>query len=740
MADIIGYNGERKEFKFVGVKDQFFPGKLSYNIATGKAKFGADAVATDMLFAKYLRSPYAHAVIKSIDISEAMTLPGVVDVVTWEDPELMKLRSALSNTAYHEDQEVGAIVIAENEDICDDALKALKVDWEVLPHIVDPREGMKEGAPVIRPAQKDGRANITSAAVIDGDIEDGFKIADHVIEFDFVMPPMVSHIPNPSGGLSYWYDDDYSGEGQCLHIEGTVFGGARSVASMYNLPTDKLNAVTLYQGGKYCDWGFRKSQTITPFLAKRTGRPVRCVNKRENHYDSFINQFFVKAKIGFKNDGVVTAVQLYTIADNGVPGSSAFGSIRDMNYGPWYTTRCLNIHQSMDAVTTNRANMYLSSQFCPFAWDTKTVAFHMIAEKLDLDPIEVARRNIHGSTSQVDHTPQPSFEACIESGKELMNWQWHKTGEKKLPDGRMHGAAFRYQMCPRHGSSTYSATVYLRNGKVYFPTQGPCTGMFATDACAAVVAEEMGAKWEDVIIEYSKKAVFTPVGGGSDGTTSSAWVVKEAAGLCRGKVLAAAAARLKVRPGDLDIADSVVFVKSDPTQNLPFSSLGSIGANFDGRAPDAVWSQYGRVLDIINTLYCEVAVDTETGEVEVLRWGVAIDPGKVMRRMSMEGQTHQALMFSDGIGRCEEFIFDNQTGVRLMANMFDYKKPTILDIAPAQFGVVETRGGNAAYGSGGISHSMSNTHMIACAIQNAIGKWVDPPATPAKILNALGKA
>jgi CO/xanthine dehydrogenase Mo-binding subunit len=646
----------------------------------------------------------------------------------------------LANTAYQEDQEVGAIVVAENEDICDEALNALKIDWEVLPHVVDPRDSLKEGAPVISPAQKGGRPNVTTASIVDGDIEAGFKQADQVLEFDFEMPPMVSHIPNPSGGLSYWYDDDYSSEGQCLHIEGTVFGGASSIANLYRIPNEKLNAVTMYQGGKYCDWGFRKSQQITPFLSKRTGRPVRCVNKRENHYDMFINQFFVHVKIGYKNDATITAVQLYFLADNGIPGSSNFGTIADMNYGPWYTTRCLNINQTMDAVTTNRGNMYLSSQFCPFAWDTKTVAFHMIAEKLGLDPIEVARRNIHGSASQIDRTPQPSFEACVEAGKKLMNWQWHKTGEKKLPDGRMHGAAFRYQMCPRHAISGYSATVYLRNGKVYMPTQGPCTGMFATDACAAVVAEEMGAKWEDVIIEYSKKAPFTPVGGGSDGTSSAAWVMKEAAGLCRKKVFEAAAERLKVRPEDLDASDSVVFVRSDPTQKLPFSSLGSIGATFDGRPPAAIWSQMGKALDIINTLYCEVAVDTDTGEVEVLRWGVAIDPGKVLRRISLEGQIHQVMMFSDGIGRSEEFVFDKQSGVRLSSNMFDYKKPTIADIAPTQFGIIETRGGNAAYGCGGISHSMANTHMIVCAIHNAIGKWVDPPATPAKILNALGKA
>ena len=145
-------------------------------------------------------------------------------------------------------------------------------------------------------------------------------------------------------------------------------------------------------------------------------------------------------------------------------------------------------------------------------------------------------------------------------------------------------------------------------------------------------------------------------------------------------------------------------------------------------------------LDTMNMQICEVAVDTETGEVEVLRHVVAADPGKIMRRTSLESQIHQVMMFSEGCQLTEEIVWDKATGVRLSSNMFDYKKPTILDIAPTEMDLLETRAGNAAYGASGISHSLANTHIIICAIQNAIGKWVDPPATPDKVLIALGKA
>jgi CO/xanthine dehydrogenase Mo-binding subunit len=747
MADLAGANGQRTEFKVVGKAN--LPGKLSYNLATGKAKFGTDATAPNLLHAKFLRSPYAYAVVKGVDLAKAKALPGVVDIVTWEDPDLKALQQSagrgapggdfLDNIADQEDAEVAVVVVAETEDLCDEALRLLKVDWEVRPHLVDPRDGLKPDAPAMLP-RPDAKGNIAAASKIDGDIAAGFKQADHVVEFDFVLPPYASHIPNPSGGMAYWYPEQNSGEGPDLWIEGAT-QAADQVAALYKLPVDKVNQVTLYQGGKYCDWGIRKSQLITPLLAKRTGRPVKCVNARENMYDFAINQNFVHAKIGFKNDGLITAVQLYSIADNGCRGNSPFCTTQDMNYGPWYTTRCENIHQTMDAVSTNRGKMYVSGQHCIFGWDTMTVAEQLIAEKLGMDVIEVATRNLHGPDSQSDPAPVPSYRACVAAGKKLMNWQPHPAGARKLPDGRMHGVAFRYQMCPRHSFSGYSATVCLRGGKVYMPTQGPCTGIYATDACAMVVAEEMGAKWEDVVIQYDNKAPFTPVGGGSDGTTASSWVMKEAAVACKKQVLEAAAATLKAKPEELDTRESTVYVKSDPSQSIPFPEVpGTIGVTVNGRPPVAIWNSFGKKLDTMNVLFCEVAVDPETGSVEVLRHGVAADPGKIVRRTSLESQIHQVLMFSEGSQLSEEMVWDKATGVRLNSNLFDYKKPTIVDIAPTEMELLETRAGNAAYGASGISHSLANTHLIVCAIQNAIGKWVDPPATPDKILHALGKA
>jgi len=141
----------------------------------------------------------------------------------------------------------------------------------------------------------------------------------------------------------------------------------------------------------------------------------------------------------------------------------------------------------------------------------------------------------------------------------------------------------------------------------------------------------------------------------------------------------------------------------------------------------------------MNVATCEVAVDTETGEVEILRFGVVADPGKIMRQTSLEGRIHPVMDFTKGCQLQEELVFDQHTGVRLSTNMFDYRKVSMLDMPRVDLELLEMRASNAACGASGISHSLANTHLVIMAIHNATGKWVEWPATPEKVLKALGK-
>ncbi len=760
MADIAGSNGQRTEFKAVGRAN--VPGRLSYTIATGRAKYGNDVVVPDMLHAKFLRSPYGRVKIKSMDISRAKALEGVVDIVTWDDPDVTSINDALIHPPVHtmagihgplipgeaetEDEEIGAVVVAVTPEICEEALRRIQVEWDVLPGIVDCLDGLKPDAPVIKHDPKGLASNYAT-----GDVEAGFREADRIIEFDWSHSRTASHIPNPNGSVSWWAQDPWSVEGPTLYIEGvSPTWGAFQLLPLYNLTFDKLHRLTLFQGGKYCDWIIRRAQLITPLLAKRTGKPVRCMNERQNDYYPANPQRYSHAKIGFRQDGTITAVEEYTIADEGAPEETAsvMGGF-EARFSPFNTTRCLNQKSRYQAVFTNSGRNTLS-QTSPFNWDVMTIAEQIIAEKLGMDPTDVALKNVHGPSSQTDPGIPPGLQLCIEQGKKAMQWNWHPAGTRRLPDGRMHGLSFRYALSPRHANQPYTATVTIQaDNKVYVPLKGPWAGYYGADACALVVAEEMGAKIEDVILLYDPKALFTPVGGGSDGTTASAWVVKEAAVACKKLLLELAAPKFNAKPEDLDTKDTRVYLKSDPSQSYPFGKFIAdegfgdhdldIAATYFGRPPLTTWMQGGKILDVMNASFCEVAVDTETGGVEVTRYVVVCDPGKVLRMTSFEGQLHQAMFFSHGGGLSEEFIYDKASGVKLSTNMFEYKKPTILDLGPIETYAVETRGGNACYGASGISHCMAAPLLPVCAVANAIGKWIAPPVTPDKILRALGK-
>jgi CO/xanthine dehydrogenase Mo-binding subunit len=783
MADLT-INGDRKDFNVVGKPN--LPGKLSWAVATGVAKFGADYVVPNMLEAKFMRSPHAHARIKSYNKAKAMAVPGVVDIVTWEDEDVKNFKRSggmggapapfLSDVAHEENVEVGFVVVAENEDICDEALRQLDVEWEILPHSVDIKKAREPNAPVIRPEDRAGvssmfgppnnsipkQGNVNFSNQNKGDVEKGFKEADYIIEYDLNMPTYASASPNPHGSVAWWFDDPYLGRDN-IHIEGAVWhasGGKNAIAQMYGLPPRKTVQEGLFQGGKYCDWTIRKSQQITPFLSRRVGRPVRCINERKDTFDFMVQQRFIHMKVGFTKEGLITAFDDFSIADGGTPGNSFFGTIGDQGYSPYIGTKCVNIRQRMEVVDSNRGHMAFSSQFCPFNWDSVTMALHMIADKLGKDVIDIARLNLHGPDGQEDMRPVPSFDACIDAGRKMMKWNWHKNGAKKLPDGRMHGAGFRYQMCPRHAmGSDFHAVLELRDGVVHLPIQGPHAGVFSVEGVTMIAAEELGLKYEDISIDYDPNAIFVSISGGADGLVATGWVMKQCCHILRQRIFEAAIAEAEKpamggfgfgppkkaapnplkgkKPEDLDIVDGKIVLKSDKSAGVPLKSIqANVYATFSGHPPAPLWpSKY----DLLNTLYCEVAVDTETGVVEILKYGAAVDSGKVIRRTSLESQLDQVAFFSQGCQMFEDYYYDEKTGVKLNLNMIEYKKPGMLDVPKLDVSLIETRAGNGVYGANGISHSMANTHLIMCAIYNAIGVWVDPPATPDRVLKALGK-
>jgi len=445
-------------------------------------------------------------------------------------------------------------------------------------------------------------------------------------------------------------------------------------------------------------------------------------------------------KIGFNDDGVLTAVH-----STGIESTGLYNKACRMNLDNMRMTKCKNLKSETRSLYTNTVRVVTNRGY---RWGPGIVhtAIEAISAEMGMDPTEVLMRNIH--------TTEPSLKAVLEAGKSRMGWNWHPANSKQLPNGKMHGTAVEATVqCHFGGYAVFD--MYFGNsqwcdGKFYIQFRAPYIHGGIADGCAMVVAEELGAKYEDVIATYGSPTNYGGISNliGGSAWTGLAFAAKEAAISMREQMLDAAAASLKVTPEELDIEDSVVYVKADPEQNVPFSNW-SCGPRFflssyAGSAND--WpggtksDRNGVNLYCMNTIMAEVEVDTDTGMVELTNLTGVVDAGKLIRPTSFEAQGEGLLVWTIGNGLTEDVIWDKGTGVMLNRNALEYKIPTLLDCDMMDFSTVETRNGGGVYGSVGIAEYFHDMTIICCAVHNAIGKWVSMPATPEKVLKALGKA
>ena len=391
MADIEGSNGQRTEFKAVGRAN--VPGRLSYTIATGGAKFGTDVVVPNMLHAKFLRSPHGRAKIKSMDISKAKALEGVVDIVTWDDPEIQSMNAAMTNAevkpmagirgsmipneAETEDEEIGAVVVAVTPEICDEALKLIKVEWDVLPSIVDALDGLKPGAPIIRARSQRAWHRISPQ----GDVEAGFKEADHIVEFDWAHSRTASHIPNPNGSVAWWAQDPWGVEGPTLYIEGiSSYVGRISAAphvqchlrqapSQHPVPGGQILRLDHPPLPAHYAFAGQENGEACPMRKRKAKRLLSCksaaIFSRKNRIQKGWNDYGGRGEYH---------------RGSGSSGRNGFrmGGF-EARFSPFNTTRCVNQKSHFQAVFTNSGRNTLS-QTSPFNWDSMTIAEQIVAD------------------------------------------------------------------------------------------------------------------------------------------------------------------------------------------------------------------------------------------------------------------------------------------------------------------------------------------------------------------------
>ncbi len=776
--------------------------------ATGTARYTIDVQLPGMLFARFLTSPYPHAEITSMDTSEAEKMPGVRCVLRYDDPELAQgvavsgheLNSvlALPPRAHFQGEECGAFVVADTEQIAENALKTIRVQWEQRPFVLDVEKAIEPGAPLTHPHELPESNVSTVYHESHGDVGKGFAEADKVIEFKWTSGLNTWVGPERPCGVWRWNGDfaEVWVKQQRPHIAkraiSTWFGG---------IPMSKIDVHCPYQGASFGGWSQMSWNLGGTYLAavasKRTGRPVKwAFNRREDFYGGQMDAGVFYVKVGFKLDGTIMAVSeraitlnqdmpifgivAHLIENTKIPHIAGRTEAAWVNKGPTVPTRCeMNI------------NCY-----------TVDLVFNHVADELGMDPVEVALLNdgaeghdvewLNERKAELGFPVRDSLRECVELGKAAIGWneKWHAPGTKKLPNGKMHGLAFTWthEWDDSAGSSEIGMYFERNDGSVTILGCRADVGVNAETAYCQIAADELGVPFEWVRFKHQDDAGFyTMTPDTSTNLSINGWAVRNAARILKQRLLEVAVApRAKTQlaeyppafpglePEDLDVKDGVIFEKANPDNNMTIGEFigpsgaqgpmtGTAGEPFfasteeglayplRGTPPifEAGWHlQRGcylgvRVRFCRQAYFMEVEVDPETGQVDIIKVVTVNDVGKVINWDGCEGQAYGGAIMAIGRGMTEEVVHDPRTGIMLNGNLLNYKIPTMMDYGEIETIMVETGMGYGPYGSVGIGEDIATTlpALIGPAVQNAIGVWIDAfPITPDRVLAALGKA
>ena len=763
---------------------------------SGSALFGSDFVFPGTLYARVLSCPYANATIKSMDTSAAEAYPGVRKVVRFDEasnPYIGVL--ALTTHGYFEGDPIGAAVIADTDEIAQDALRLIKVEWDVLPFSLEYEDSVKPDCPlIVNPRGFSQCADVTqnflpgpatgihTSGNALGDVQAGFAEADKTITFTTYKAENHARIEPIQG--SYWCKDDhyeYANSGQLP--AGPLITAVTGTRNTYTHP--------VWSGGSF---GHGYAVAILnayfgAFLGKlMDGVPVKVMfDLQQSNFYTMANDCGTDTfKVGFKNDGTITAVQedsAYNVTTY-EPGLMHFEE----------NTCVPNLLCNYKSAWTNRPQGFACRSEQRICCVALNLATSRVADELGMDPTQIALKNDgamgHG-TSYLDEVKKSqgfpdrdSLKECIEVAKKAIDFDnvWHKPGTKILPDGRMHGVSFVWDH--EWTDMTFKCQVVIvltTGGKAEIIGHYKDVGDNAASTYCALAADEIGLKYEDVYLKANCEGhgVNLSTTSSACGMAVNGFAVKKAAQQLKSQILYIAVNGNEqdifkswevdppmdefpaLFPGktveQLDVKDGYIFEIANPENKKPVSSVAITGRQVltasTAHAPLTAWGWYSagiwgsdaplRERMTRQAHFVEVAVDTETGEIEVLKVVNVNDVGKAVSPETVSGQQYGGTIMGVSRGKYEESIYDPATGVKLNANLLDYKISTFADCGPIDTHIVETALGYGPYGCVGVGEGTADLipGSIGPAVQNAIGVWIDDyPITPDKVLKALGKA
>jgi len=743
----------RRELNVIG-KEKVME-KFGQRIITGHWDFAQDIFPGQKLFTGIKTCPHAHAIIKSVDTSEAEKMPGVKAVCTYMEiptPGMPKPAAGQTSSEITYAGMMIAAVAATDPWLAQQAAATIKAEYEVLPFVVDMEEAMKPNAP----QAITGRPNFTTSNLNSkGDVAAGMAAADVRRKYTSGWASFYSHnSPETREATAQWVGDE-------LWVwigSQNVSNHSTNIARAMGIPETKLHLVSHGMGGGYGD---RKPDGeeawIAATLAKKAGMPVLCMDSRfVNATGGATHQYAQQATIemGCKNDGTMTAIDAAWQGNNGPIHIRMTAS------------KCENWRIVGTPIVTNipRTGPFRSVTGMHGCFVTDPI-FEEMAIALNMDPLDF-RLKTSVDIETIDWpTDRPRsvtvMKEVINECAAKFNWKgkYHAPGARTLPDGRLHGVGMCHIVSEK-GNGAPGRTVLIKacpdgSFHVNFAIGRAASG--TSTACCAVVAETLGTSINNVNCTVGE-ALLSGMSGnqaGSTGTVGTAWASYDAAVAVRDTLFQRAANTLKTTVDQLDTKDGRVFLKSDPTKFVTHAQ--AIGSSPWVRHGDGsvlgdprFFEDYGPFKEgqptVIRTYVCnmvEVAVDPETGEMEVLDWVLVNDLGRALFPDGAQHQVDGAMIMQLAYITAWEQLFDPSTGRTINGTFLDQKNPTSLDVPVSVMkGIMyESRSRSTPYGGMGCGEPPTIPYVaFHNAFFNATGKRVtETTIGVARALKAMGK-
>jgi CO/xanthine dehydrogenase Mo-binding subunit len=748
-----GSNGNGKPYKVIGTRPIRHDG---VDKVTGRAKYGADIHPTGLIYGVVLRSPHAHAKIKSIDVSKALALPGVRAVVTHKDlrepgDRILELGEGavnlreLSNNVLAADKvlykgHAVAAIAADTIHIAEEAAGLIKVDYEILPSVLDVEAAMNSGAPLLHAnlftdelGQKATQpSNVAKHFRFEtGEIEKGFAKAKLVIEREFRTATVHQGYIEPHNATALWNADGHitvwtSTQG--------AFSVRQQVAELVDVPISHVKVIPMEIGGGFGGKIRVYLEPVAAILSKRTGRPVKVLMNRADVFEGTgpTPGSYIRVKLGVDAQGMITAGQAYMAYEaGGYPGSP-------IGAGAMCIFACYNIPNGRidgyDVVVNKpQTSAYRAPGATNAAFALETVVDE-ICTQLKLDPLEFRLKNAaREGTRRVDGPvfPRVGMIESVEAIQSSEHWKTPLTGKNR---GRGVASGFWFNCGLK---SAVSATVNP-DGNVSLVEGSTDIGGSRT-GIAMQLAETLGIAAEDVIptVGDTDSVGYNDITGGSRVTFATGYAAYEAARDIQRQMVGRAAQLWEVDPSQVT-CEQGSFIGPEG-KKFTFKELAALvnktGEPVVGRGsvdPEGCGGAFA-------THVVDVEVDPETGKVQILRYTASQDVGTAIHPSYVEGQIQGGAVQGIGWGLNEEYFYDAQ-GTMKNATFLDYRIPTCYDLPFIDTIIVEVPNPGHPYGVRGVGEVpiIPPPAALANAIAQAVGvRMTQLPMSPPRVLHEI---